>query len=240
VRGPGIPRRLCLAVFDMVGTTVQAGDEVPSSFRSAFSTMGIELSDEAIAEIRGRAKDEAISELLATHGVDTARVPEISSAVLERFQHHLRSRYQSTAREIPGVRAVFEFIQAAGIPLVLTTGLDHDTAVVLFQSLGWDTLGLEGMVSGDDVRRGRPAPDLIRAAMRLAKVSDPDSVLVVGDTAADLEAAAVAGAGWNVGVLTGGQPRSRLEAHPHSVILESVRDLPGWLALTGVVSESRA
>jgi phosphonatase-like hydrolase len=223
----------------MVGTTVQAGDEVPSSFRSAFSAVGIELSDGAIAEIRGRSKSEAISKLLATHDVEAARVPELSRAILERFQRHLRSRYQSTAQEIPGARAVFEFIKAAGIQLVLTTGLDHDTAALLFRSLGWDSLELEGMVSGDDVRRGRPAPDLICAAMRLAGVSDPDSVLVVGDTAADLEAAAAAGAGWNVGVITGGHPRSRLEAHPHSVILESVRDLPGWLTLTGVVRGSR-
>jgi phosphonatase-like hydrolase len=234
-RGSDTPKRLSLAVFDMVGTTVQAGDEVPSSFRSAFSAIGIELSDEAIAKVRGRSKDEAISKLLATHKVEAARVPELSSAILGRFQRHLRSKYQSTAQEVPGVRTVFQLMKAAGIQLVLTTGLDHDTAALLSQALGWDGLGLEGVVSGDDVHRGRPAPDLIRAAMRLAKVSDPSSVLVVGDTAADLEAAAAARAGWNVGVLTGGHPRSRLEAHPHSVILESVRDLPGWLALTGVV-----
>ena len=238
--GPGSPGRLRLAVFDMVGTTVQAGDEVPSSFRNAFSAMGIELSDEAIAEIRGRSKAEAISALLATHGVERARVPKVSSAVLERFQHHLRSRYQSTAREISGVRAVFEFMKAAGIQVVLTTGLDRDTAALLFRTLGWDSLGLEGVVSGDDVRRGRPAPDLIRAAMGLSRVSDPDSVLAVGDTVADLEAAAAAGAGWNVAVLTGGHSRPRLEAHPHSVILESVRDLPGWLSLTGAVRGGRA
>jgi phosphonatase-like hydrolase len=224
----------------MVGTTVQAGDEVPSSFRIAFSAIGIELSDEEIAAVRGRSKDEAIAKLLAAHDLEEARIQEASGAVLERFQRHLRSRYQASAQEIPGARAVFELMAAAGIRVVLTTGLDRDTAALLSRTLGWDGIGLRGVVSGDDVRRGRPAPDLIRAAMRLAGVTDPDSVLVVGDTAADLEAAAAAGTRWNVGVLTGGHPRSRLEAHPHSVILESVRDLPGWLALTGVVRGSGA
>jgi hypothetical protein len=48
------PVKIRIAVFDMVGTTIQAGNEVPSSFREAFRSVGIELSDEAINKVRGR------------------------------------------------------------------------------------------------------------------------------------------------------------------------------------------
>lgn len=141
-----------LAVFDMVGTTVQSGDQMPSAFREAFLSVGIELSDEAITNIRG---------------------------------------------------------------------------------LGWDTLGLTGLICGDDVVRGRPAPDLIHAAMSLAEVSDPKAVLVVGGTTSDLEAADAAGVGWSVAVLTGAHSRERLQDRPHSAILENVGALPAWLAGDG-------
>ena len=106
------------------------------------------------------------------------------------------------------------------------------TATELMRHLRWDRLGLSGIVTGDDVVRGRPAPDLIHAAMRLVGEDDPGSVLAVGDTAADLDAANAACVGWSVGVLTGAHGREVLAAHPHTAILNSVRDIPGWLRET--------
>ncbi len=65
--------------------------------------------------------------------------------------------------------------------------------------------------------------------MALAGVDDRASVLVVGDTVSDLEAAARAQAGWSVGVLSGADTRVQLESCPHSAIPESVVELPRWL-----------
>lgn len=219
-----------LAVLDMVGTTVLSGDEIPSSFREAFSSIGVELSDEAIATIRGRSKQEAITQLLLDAGVSAGNLPGISGTVYDRFRRELREALRSTAKPVPGSEEVFGFLRRVGARVVLTTGLDHQTAQALIQGLGWEEVELTGVISGDDVKKGRPAPDLIHAAMELAKVEDPGAVLAVGDTTADLEAAARAGVGWSVGVLTGAHSRARLEPYPHSVILESVADLPGWLS----------
>ena len=91
------------------------------------------------------------------------------------------------------------------------------------------------MVTGDDVSRGRPAPDLIHSAMVLAGVADAWSVAVIGDTTSDLDAAAAAEVGWSIGVLTGAHSQSQLEAHPHSAVLESVTDLPHWLDGVGAL-----
>jgi phosphoglycolate phosphatase-like HAD superfamily hydrolase len=51
----------------------------------------------------------------------------------------------------------------------------------------------------------------------------------VGDTTADLEAGAAADVGWNIGVTSGAHPRARLETCPHTALLGSVAELPGWL-----------
>jgi len=218
-----------LAVFDMVGTTVRAGDEVRSSFSEAFRSVGIALSDDAIAQIRGRSKREAISDLLSEHGEGLEGADEVYAC----FRAALQTAYRQRAQAIPGVEAVFRLLQRAEVKVVLTTGLDRDTAELLFNGLGWETLGLSGMVTGDDVNRGRPAPDLIHSAMALAGVADAGSVAVIGDTTSDLDAAAAAEVGWSIGVLTGAHSRSQLEAHPHAAVLESVEDLPRWLEGVG-------
>ncbi|MBT8395812.1 MAG: HAD hydrolase-like protein [Gemmatimonadetes bacterium] len=226
-----------LAVLDMVGTTIRSGDEIPASFREAFSSIGVELSDEAIATMRGRSKQEAITQLLLEHGVNAESLPEVSGTVYARFKRELREALRSTAKPIPGSKEVFGFLKRVGTEVVLTTGLDHQTTQALIQGLGWEDVELTGVISGDDVLKGRPAPDLIHAAMELAKVEDPGAVLVVGDTTADLEAAAQAGVGWSVGVLTGAHSRVRLEPYPHSVILASVADLPRWLSKAAGIRE---
>ena len=223
-----------LAVLDMVGTTVQAGNEVPSSFRAAFRGVGVELPEAAIAQIRGRSKRDAVLDLLSSH-LGLSKAAEHADAVYARFQQELRTAYRERARAIPGAEEVLRFLRQSRVEVVLSTGLDRQTASLLLSGLGWESLGLSGVVTGDDVSRGRPAPDLIHAAMRHVGVDDSRRVLAVGDTTSDLEAAVAAGVGWSVGVLSGAHPRALLEALPHSAILESVRDLPRWLQEVGAL-----
>jgi phosphonatase-like hydrolase len=221
--------RLRLAVFDMVGTTVRAGDEVPESFRVAFRRFGVELPDEALTAVRGRSKAEAVADLVATFLPGVPDGAAVARGILATFKETLRARYATGAMPVPGADEVLGRLQQGGVSVVLTTGLDAVTTTGLLQHLGWGRLGLSGVVTGDDVERGRPAPDLIHAAMRLVGETDPRAVLAVGDTAADLDAAFAAGVGWSVGVLTGAHSREILAAHPHTAILDSVLDLPGWL-----------
>ncbi|HSG09472.1 MAG TPA: HAD family hydrolase [Longimicrobiales bacterium] len=227
--------RARLAVFDMVGTTIQSGDDVPTSFREALLSVGVTATDADIKGVRGRSKKDAIAELLTAR--DATKMADRSQVELvhRRFQEALRAAYRSGAEAIPGADRVFEALHRGRVAVVLNTGLDRDTAELLVDSVGWSALGLRGLVTGDDVERGRPAPDLIHAAMRLAGIENPGEVVAIGDTTADLDAAAAAHVGWSVGVLTGAHARIRLESHPHSVILNTVDELPEWLAEVGAI-----
>lgn len=219
-----------LAVLDMIGTTVRAGDEVADSFREAFARVGVALTEADIAGVRGRSKDEAIAELVALRLPGDQEPADTAAATYARFRTTLRKRYETGSRPVDGAQAAIEALLAAGIDVVLATGLDRETADLILRGVGWTALGVRGVLTGDDVARGRPAPDLIEAAMVLVGVTNPAEVLVVGDTTADLEAGAAAGVGWNVGVTSGAHPRARLEACAPTVLLGSVAELPGWLA----------
>ncbi|MFH1765118.1 MAG: HAD family hydrolase [Gemmatimonadota bacterium] len=226
---------LRLAVFDMVGTTVEAGDEVPRSFREAFRRFGVELPDEAVKGVRGRSKEEAIATLIGAYLPREEDPRKTAREVYADFKELVRSNYGSKPTPVAGATEVLEWLRKAGVKVVLTTGLDRETANQIVRGLGWESLRLSGLVAGDDVQHGRPAPDLIHTSMRRVGENDPKAVLTAGDTVSDLLAAVAAGVGWNVGVLTGAHSRESMEARPHSVILESLGDLPHWLEEVGAL-----
>ena len=102
----------------------------------------------------------------------------------------------------------------------------------LLAAVGWDVPGtLDAVVCADEVAAGRPAPDMIRAAMAGLDVTDPARVLVAGDTVLDVRAGRAAGACLVIGVLTGGQTAAELRAEEPTHVLAGVAELPALLGL---------
>jgi len=218
-----------LAIFDMVGTTIAATDDVTVALLGAFAAEGLDLSAGSIGAIRGRRKSEAIVELLRE--VDPASPdPAARAARIERdLRRRLRAHYtKQPVLPIPGAIEAMQWLLGRDVKVALATGLDRDLVRMLFDQLGWEDALFSAVVCGDEVERGRPAPDLIRRSMQLSGVEDPSLVAAIGDTSADLDAAANAGAGCAIAVLSGAGRREILETRPHTVILPSVAGLPAW------------
>ena len=211
-------KRPALVVFDMIGTTIVASDFIPQAFARALLDAGVSLTDTAISSVRGKSKRAAIEELLAGIG-DVG-------AVYEAFRSNLLKAYHSgPVTAIDGAGDTFGWCRDHGIDVALTTGLDRDIAMLLVERLGWDTV-VNTVVCNDDVDAGRPAPDLILEAMSRLDHIDVARVANVGDTVSDLESAANAGTGWNIGVLSGAHTQAQLEAVPHTALVDSVAALP--------------
>src|SRR5262249_52607730 len=130
---------------------------------------------------------------------------------------------------IAGAEEVFRWLRQRGIAVALNTGLDRGPLNQILARVGWDGELVDAVVCAEDVASGRPAPDLIFRAMELTSVTDVRRVVVVGDTVPDLEAAHRANAGAAIAVLSGAGTRAALLAAPHTVVLESVAELPAWL-----------
>lgn len=206
-----------LVVFDMAGTTVEDGGQVPAAFTAALAAHGIGVTPDQISRVRGASKRQAIREFVPGD--------EAATRVYEAFRRELAARYAAEGvKAIPGATDAFAALRADGIKVALTTGFDRDITALLIGALSWED-AVDTIVCGDDVAQGRPAPDLIRGAMANVAVTDPSLVAAVGDTALDLEAGAAAGVGWNIGVLSGAHGRDALERSPHIHIIGSVADL---------------
>ena len=214
---------IALAIFDLAGTTVRDDGQVVRAFRAALAGHGIAIGEEEVAGVRGASKRQAI-EALIPDGPDRHSRAE---GVYTSFRERLAEEFESVpARAAEGAEEIFRDLRTAGVCVALNTGFDREITDRLLDSLGWRDGRANTIVCGDDVARGRPAPDLILRAMADTGVSDPGRVGAVGDTALDLEAGAKAGVRWNVAVCGGAHERERLERAPHTHIVDSLSALP--------------
>lgn len=216
-----------LVVFDLAGTTVRDDGQVPAALASALYAQGIVVTPEQIVGVRGASKKDAIGRFVPEGADHPRRVEEAYRA----FQEHLSRLYGGGgACPIEGAEAAFAWLRGREVRIAFNTGFDRLITDLLLSALRWSGLA-DAVVCGDDVPRGRPAPDLILRAMEIAGVRDPLQVANVGDTTLDLLAADRARVRFNIGVLSGAHERDRLEKAPHTHLLDHVGELPRlWIS----------
>jgi phosphonatase-like hydrolase len=240
---------LCLAVFDMAGTTVQDQQEVERCFLQAAAATGLKADADAILPMMGWAKQRVFETLWrAQLPADGTSLRANVEASYQAFKRILEDHYR-TAPVAPtvGCLATFDWLRSRGIPIALNTGFYREVTDIILQRLGWDVglneryIGtakspIQMSVTPSEIygQEGRPAPYMIQKAMYTLGVTDPQTVVVVGDTPADLQAAHY-GHCHTLGVCNGTHLREQLAAHPHDALLPSLAEFPAHVeALFGV------
>lgn len=220
-----------LIACDMAGTTIDEHADVYRALENAVREFGVEVREENLQHWMGAEKKEAIKALIELGGGSAS--DEQVQAQFDRFRELLLGYYQENPPvALPGVVEALQHLAASGTKIALTTGFSRDVADIILDGLGWKVGPgelLDAVVAGDETAAGRPAPYMIHRAMELTGVRDVATVVAAGDTANDLLAAHHAGVN-GIGVLTGKLGREELERHPHAAILESVAELPEYLA----------
>ncbi|MEO0731948.1 MAG: phosphonatase-like hydrolase [Bacteroidota bacterium] len=217
-----------LAVFDMAGTTVNEGNVVYRTLYKAFQRAGYQLSLNLVLRYgAGKEKLQATRDILQKVAPFTANPEVRARGIHANFRETLSTAYQALAvTTFPGTEQLFADLREQGIAVVLNTGYDRATAELLLRKLGW----VEGreyatLVSADEVKRGRPAPDMILLAMQRLGVEDAAQVLKVGDSIIDVEEGKNAGCGWTVGVTTGAHTREQLVSARPDLVIDALPEL---------------
>jgi phosphonatase-like hydrolase len=221
-----------LVIFDLAGTTVKDNRDVERTLDETLNGFGVYASEEDVNAVMGIPKPVAIHQLLSKYSEPPTqeRVAEIH----EVFIQNMIGFYQndSSIAEHDGVSDVFAVLKKNGIKVGIDTGFNRPIADALLSRLGWKEKGLiDYTVTSDEVERGRPFPDLIHSIMMLAGVYDPDSVVKVGDTVADLQEGSAAACGLIVGVTFGAGRRDLLQREEHTHLIDSIPELLDVLGL---------
>lgn len=183
-------------LLDVDGTLVDSNDLHAEAWRVALANAGIEVPFARVRTLIGMGGDKLLPTLTG-YSEESKEGRALSDARKELF---LRT-YAPRVKALPGARALVERIFAAGqLPVVATSANGAELAVLLARANLSDLLKMT--TSADDAESSKPDPDIVRAALALARVR-PEQAVMVGDTPYDLKAAARASVAF-VGVRSGG------------------------------------
>ena len=213
---------ISLVIFDCDGVLVDTERIAVRIDVAVLAELGWKMSEaEVIERFMGKSDDAMTREIEAHPG---RKLPESWEAP---FRHLYREAFAAELQPVPGV---VEALDAITLPTCVASSGTHEKIRY--------TLGLTGLYdrfagrifSVDDVRRGKPSPDLfLHAASRMGAA--PERCAVVEDSPYGVQAARAAGMrafGYAGGLI----PRRALEG-PNTVLFDDMRDLPLLLAGSG-------
>jgi phosphonatase-like hydrolase len=224
---------IALVVFDIAGTTVNDDDSVNRCLRGSLSAAGLEVTAAQVNTVMGLPKPDAIAILIGQSPLRDelrGRVDLIHRDFVARSIEFYGS--DPSVHEVPSTTQVFETLKRSGILVALDTGFNRSITQVILDRLDWSGSRLiDATICSDEVRRGRPHPDMIETLMSRLGIADPKRVAKVGDTPSDLQEGHAAGCRLVVGVTAGTHTRLQLESCPHHYLIETIADFPGLLGL---------
>jgi phosphoglycolate phosphatase-like HAD superfamily hydrolase len=128
----------------------------------------------------------------------------------------------ASARPLADLPALFRALRECGIKIAIATMDGRASTEGGLAALGLQTL-VDAVICGDDGLPHKPAPDMVWAACRAVGVS-PVHTVVIGDSITDMQMGRSAGAGLNVGVLSGVTSEELLALYA-DVLIADVREL---------------
>jgi HAD superfamily hydrolase (TIGR01549 family) len=184
-------------IFDIDGTLVDSVDLHAECWLATFCQFGIDASFARVREQIGKGGDQLLPVFLGEDDIRKrgAEVEDYRSALFKRD-------YLPRVRAFPKVRELFARIRGEGVKTMLASSAKKDEIGSYRRIADIDDL-VDAELSGDDVERSKPQPDIFQAAIDRLKPIAADNILVVGDTPYDAESAGKAGL-KAVGVLCGG------------------------------------
>ena len=174
-------------IFDMDGCLV---DSEPMSLQTLAELMAAEGLHPTADDLRKTFLGMSI-QAIVSHLAKALKRPDLPDFA-RQFEERLLARYPSELRVVPGIPALLDDLAAQGVAVAIATGSSlHRLGVTLEVAGLTDRFG-NCVFSADQVRCGKPAPDLfLLAAERLGV--PPEACAVMEDSPHGIAGAVAAG-----------------------------------------------
>ena len=171
-------------ILDVDGTLVDSNDAHARAWVEALAEYRHRVRFERVRPLIGMSSDHLLAALdLASEG------PE-AEAIAARRSEIFRERHLPTLAPTPGAADLVRHLRERGFVLVVATSATRDDLAPLLDVAGVPEL-LEDATSADDAERGKPAPDVVEAALAHVGCAAQEAIMI-GDTPYDIETAAAA------------------------------------------------
>jgi HAD superfamily hydrolase (TIGR01509 family) len=174
-------------ILDMDGLLLDTEPMAHRAFQHASGVLGCEFGEDVFVRLLGLNAPSA-RDLLRRHYGDAFPLERFLEAVREEYERLLDTE---GVPHKPGLVEFLGFLNARKLPRVVATSTATAAALQILSRAGVRG-DLPYVIGGDQVRRGKPAPDIfLAAAERLGRL--PRECVVLEDSAPGIQAAAAAG-----------------------------------------------
>jgi len=223
---PDPAARIQGVIFDFDGVLVDSEPYWEEADRRTLASLGATLGPDAKRALIGLQQDVAARMILEMHGLETDPLE------FRRQRNTLMSEfYRDVIPVFDGALDVVAHLQASGLRLGVASSTPRELLLVGLRRHGLDRF-FPIVVSADDVKHGKPAPDIFLRTLDLLSLEARES-LVIEDSLPGILAANAAGI------------RSVWVSNEHSAgagkdatyVVESVREVPALVRRLGAVPE---
>ena len=173
-------------IFDMDGVLI---DSEPLHYESDRRTMreyGLELSDAEMEAYVGITGEKMWADLREKYGI-----ADSVETLMRKQEAHKRALFGQDVQPIDGIPELLEALQSAGRGIALASSSPRYFIDMVLEGLGLRRY-FPVVVSGADVKKGKPAPDIFLRAAELLGV-EPQHCVVIEDSGHGVRAAKAAG-----------------------------------------------
>ena len=174
-------------VFDMDGLLLDTERPVRAAWLSAAAAAGVAWSEPEYAGLIGLNHVDGGARLLALFGA-----PDRLAAARGHAEAHLDARFGRRPFDVmPGARAWLHALRAARVPCALASSTHRAEVLRRLGDAGLLEF-FDAVCGGDEVERGKPAPDLYTLALTRLGAA-PTTTLAFEDSGPGVQAALAAG-----------------------------------------------
>jgi len=218
-------------LFDLDGTLVDSAYDHVLAWRETFNDFRIDIPNWKIHRRIGMSGAFFLPKVLSeiNHSVSKLLITKLEKSHAKYFNQRIK-----TIRILPGAVELLRYFSKIGVPWAIATSGGRAQTEKLIKNLHIPES--VPVVSGDDVKNAKPAPDIFLLASEKLNVSIDHSI-VVGDSPWDLLAGRRLKA-LGVGLLCGGYAKEELERAGAHLVYDNPGDLLQNLVELGIKEDN--
>lgn len=205
-------------LFDMDGVLIDSEVLMRESAIRALADFGIQTTEEDFMEFTGMGEDRFVGGVAEKYG----RTYEF--AMKDLAYDYYGADVREKAHIPAGVREMLQTLHDKGFILAVCSAADLRKVRYNIQAIGVDETIFTALVTGSDVERKKPFPDIYLEGARRVGIA-PEECLVVEDALSGIRAAHAAGMDA-VGVPTTFSKEELQDGAAPEYILNEIKELP--------------
>jgi beta-phosphoglucomutase family hydrolase len=177
---------LFAVIFDMDGVLIDSEPLHKKAEKRTFAPYGVTLTDEELTVFTGQSTRSLLSAVREKNGIS-----DDVETLYKAVQTHLMDIFSKEVEAFPGAVTLVRELARRNVPLAVASSSPMGLIRLSLGRIGLDSL-FPVVVSGDEVKRTKPDPDIfLEAAKRLSV--PPERCAVIEDSTSGVAGAKAAG-----------------------------------------------